>query len=174
MTVKQIIAGLESADIKNQTKAVGALKEAGNPKVLNALANLLLKNQDATLEKEILEIFSSLKDSSSAEEIVKVLKDNSLSGIRQKMLSTIWNTQIDYSYFIADFVEIACDGDFLEALDCLTILEAMLCPFEERHTLESQWHLKEFMESDAVKEERKMQILSDIAQFIKEAEASIE
>lgn len=174
MTIKQIIVGLESTDLKEQKKAVTALKTAGSSKVLNSLAQLLLINKDTSLEKEIIEIFSSLKDSTAGEEIVKVLKNETFLPIRQKVLSTIWNTQIDYSYFMADFVEIACDGDFLEALDCLTIMEAMLGPFEERHTLESQWHIKEFMESDEPKEERKMQILSDIAQFIKDAENSIE
>jgi hypothetical protein len=174
LTIKQIITGLESKDSKAQLKAVTALKTEGNRKVLNALAYLLATNKDASFEKEILEIFSSLKDSASNAEIILILKNEELVSIRQKVLSTIWNTQIDYSYYLADFVEIACEGDFLTTLDCLTIMEAMLGPFEERHVLESQWHLKEFMESNEPKEERKMAILSDIAIFVKDADSNVE
>lgn len=174
MTIKQIIAGLESGSEKEITKSLVALKVEGNQKVIQPLANLLLTTQDEKITKEVLELFSSLKATSAAEEVMNILKDDNYAEIRQLLLSTIWNTQLDYSNYIADFVSIATEGDFLEALDCLTILEAMPGPFEERHILEAQWHLKEFIEDDAPKDPRKMEIMSDIALFVKDADQEID
>lgn len=168
MTIKQIISGLESKNDKEITKALTALQTAGNPKVLLPLANLLLNTSDQKTTSDILEVFSSLKDSSSVDEIITIIKDDKLINIRQSILSTIWNTQLDYSYYLADFVDIACEGNLLEALDCLTIMEGMSGPFEERHTLEAQLLLKEFVEDTTPKDERKMQIISEIAMLIKD------
>lgn len=168
MTIKQIIAGLESTNEKEILKSLSALKTDGNSKILVPLANLLLVNEDATINAEGLEVFSSLKDSSAIEVVMEIVKDDKYASIRQPLLATIWNTQLDYSYHIADFVELACDGDFLEALDCLTIMEGLNGPFEERHILECQLLLKEFVEDTSPKDERKMQIMSEIAMLIKD------
>ncbi len=168
MTIKQIISGLESNNDKEVSKSLGALKTAGNSKVLIPLADLLLISTDQKIKTDILEIFSSLKDSSAVDEVISIIKSDKYEDIRQSILATIWNTQLDYSYYLADFVDIACEGELLEALDCLTIMEAMTGPFEERHILESQLLLKEFVEDSAPKDDRKMQIMSEIAMLIKD------
>jgi len=174
LTINQQIAGLESADEKQILKSLAVIKGAGNIKVLRPMAKLLLEFPDTKISTEVIEIFSSLKTSKAVDEIMEILKDDSFAPVHQKLLPTIWNTQLDYSFYVADFVLFAADGDFLQALDCLTILENMIGPFEERHILESQWHLKEWMEDNAPKEERKKQIMSDIAIFVKEADQGIE
>lgn len=169
MTIKQIISGLESNSEKEISKSLAALKTAGNSKVLVPLANLLLTTtNDPKVSSEILEVFSSLKDSSAVDEVMAIVKNDKYTSIRQQILATIWNTQLDYSYHIADFVEIACEGDLLEALDCLTIMEGLTGPYEERHVLECQLLLKEFVEDNTPKDERKMQMISEIAMLIKD------
>lgn len=175
MNVKQIVDFLASSDEKQIKKALSGLKADGDATVIVPLAELLLKDKDeAKYQKDILEIFSSLKDTSTVETMIDVIRNEHFSPVRQLLLSTIWNTSLDYTEYIADFVLIACEGDFLEALDCLTILENLSGEIEERHILEAQWHLKEYLEDTAPKEERKAQIISEIALFIKDADQNIE
>jgi hypothetical protein len=69
---------------------------------------------------------------------------------------------------LPEFVEIAVDGDFMEALDCLTILENMEGPFEERQILEAQLHLKDYLEDTAPKEQQKAKIMSEITLWLKD------
>lgn len=173
--VKQIIELLSSKDEKQIKKGLSALKTSGDATVIEPLSELLLIDKDKSIhQKEILEIFSSLKDSSAADRMIEVIRNDHFLPIRQLLLSSIWNTTLDYSSYVADFVLIACEGDFLEALDCLTILENMPRNFEERHILEAQWHLKEYLEDSSVKDERKAHIISDIAIFIKDADREID
>lgn len=175
MNVKQIIELLASSDEKQVKKALSGLKSDGNATVIVPLAELLLKDREAgNYQKEILEIFSSLKDTSTVDTMIEVIRDEHFLPVRQLLLSTIWNTSLDYANYLADFVLIACEGDFLEALDCLTILENLNGEIEERHILEAQWHLKEYLEDTAPKEERKAQIISEIALFIKDADQQID
>lgn len=174
MNKKQIIAGLESGDEKQISKAISALKTTGTAEVLRPLAHLLMDGATSSFDKEIVEVFSSLKDTGAVEEVMEILKDDEFASIRQQLLSTVWNTALDYTYYFPDFVLFATEGDFLVALDCLTILENMPGPFEERHILESQWYLKEYLEDEAPKEERKAQIMSEIALLIKDIDRQIE
>lgn len=175
MKVKQINDYLASGDEKQIKKALSGLKADGDSSVIIPLADLLLSDkEDKKYQKDILEIFSSLKDTSTVEAMIEVIRNEHYLPVRQLLLSTIWNTSLDYTNYLSDFVLIACEGDFLEALDCLTILENLSGEIEERHILEAQWHLKEYLEDVAPKEERKAQIISEIALFIKDADQRID
>jgi hypothetical protein len=67
---------------------------------------------------------------------------------------------------LAEFVEIASEGDYLEALECLTIIENLDGPFEEADILEAQLHLKEYLESTTKTDEKSI-LMSEIALLIK-------
>jgi hypothetical protein len=69
---------------------------------------------------------------------------------------------------------LASQGDFLEALDCLTIIENMSGPFDESQLLESQLLLKEYVEERAPQTDQKAQIMSEIAWFVKEQNDGID
>lgn len=173
--IKQIIEYLASSDEKQVKKALSGLKADGDSTVIVPLADLLLSDKEnKKFQKDILEIFSSLKDTSTVDAMIEIIRNERYLPVRQLLLSTIWNTSLDYTGYLSDFVLIACEGDFLEALDCLTILENLPGEVEERHLLESQWHLKEYLEDTAPKEERKAQIISEIALFIKDADQGID
>ncbi len=168
-----LLADLNSGDSKKISKAVKSLEVHGNPTVIKPLAALLMKGVNETNEKEILEFLSSLKDSTVVVEMMDVLGDPELRSIRQKLLTTVWNTKVDFSDYIDEFVEMAVEGDFMEALDCLTIIENLEGPFMEENILECQLHLKNYLESDEKKDEQKSHILSEIALKIKEINRSL-
>jgi hypothetical protein len=171
--LKAILDDLSSGDSKKMLKALKSLETHGEASVIPALVDCLLANPDPVVEKEVLEFLSSLKDSSAAVEMMDVIADPTYLPIRQKLLTTIWNTKVDFSDYIDEFVEIAVDGDFMEALDCLTIIENLEGPFMEENILECQLHLKNFLESDAPRDPQKMHILSEIALKVKEINNSL-
>lgn len=122
----------------------------------------------ADSHKEIVEFLSSMKDSSAIDEMMRLLGEARFMSIRQALLTSIWNSPLDYSYYLPDFVDIAVEGNFMEAMDCLTIIENMEGPFEERHVLESQLFLRDYIESKEQKDPQKQHIMSEIALFIKD------
>ena len=67
-----------------------------------------------------------------------------------------------------EFVEIEVDGNFMEALECLTIIENLEGTLEERHILESQLHLSDYVKDTDPKDPQKAQIMSEIALLIKD------
>lgn len=166
--LKQILGDLNSLDEKKITKALKSLETHGDSSVIKPLAKMLLSDISDKNRSTIIELFSSLKDSSTAVEIMDIIGDESYLDIRPLMLTTVWNTKVDFSDYIDDFVEIAVKGTFMETLDCLTIVENMEGPFMEENILECQLHLKDYLEDTAPKEAQKSQLLSELAILIKD------
>ncbi len=165
--LQSILSDLHSGDEKKASKAIKSLEMNGNSTVIRELAECLLRTTSEVNKKEILELLSSLKDSSISVEMIEVIGDERFLKVRQPLLSTIWNMKVDFSNYVDDFVQIATEGDFLEALDCLTIIENLDGPFMEEDILECQLHLKNYLEKN-VRDEQKAHILSEIAIKIKE------
>lgn len=167
--IQLILKDLFSKDTKVVSKAIKSLEKNGDSSVIRPLAERLCVDISEKNEKELLELLSSLKDTSVVVEMMDVLADDSFEKIRQKLLTTVWNMKVDFSNYIDEFVEIAVHGSFLEALDCLTIIENMEGPFMEENILESQLHLKAYLENQKLaKDEQKAHILSEIAIAIKD------
>lgn len=168
-----ILKDLRSPDKKVVSRAIKSLEKYGNASVIKPLAQVLLDGVSEKHEGEIIELLSSIKDTSVVVEIMDVLEDPQMRPIRQKVLSIIWNMKIDFSNYIDDFVGIAVSGDFMEALDCLTIIENLEGPFLEEDILECQLHLKNYLEDENPKDEQKAHILSEIAIRIKDIDRSL-
>lgn len=166
--LKLVLADLQSGDDKKVAKAIKSLELKGNASAIKPLVDALLAGISEKNHGAIIELLSSLKDTSAVVEVMDVLDDEKYLSIRQQILSTVWNTKVDFSGYIDSFVEIATTGDFMEAVECLTIIENLEGPFEELDILECQLHLKNYMESNPPKDDQKAYILSEIAIKIKE------
>jgi hypothetical protein len=172
--LKQIMMDLATDDTKKISKAVKALEANGDSSVIKPMCEKLLTGVSEKNQREILELFCSFKDTSVTAEIMDVIEEERFRGIRQVLLSTIWNTKVDFSDYIDDFVQIAVNGDFMETLDCLTIIENLEGPFMEENILESQLHLKKYMEQPGARDEQKAQLLSEIALLLKDINRNLQ
>lgn len=166
--IEQLLGDLKSGVASKISSALKSLQVNGNISVIRPIVELLKTNVSHQIETEILNFLGDLKVSQASEEIIAILKDEYFIEQRQQVLSTIWNCKVDYSEYIAEFIEIACEGNFMEAFECLTILENLEGPFEEHHILECQLHLKEYIEDTSPKDPQKTQIMSEIALLIRE------
>jgi hypothetical protein len=172
--VSALVADLKSG---NQEKILGAIKSLqahGDVSVLEPMVEILLQEKDSKIGQTIINFLSDLKDSGSAEIMIEIIKNDKFIPLRKELLTTVWSSKVDYSYYLAEFVAMAVDGDFMEALDCLTILENLEGPFEERHILEAQLHLKDYLENRESTNDQKAQIMSEIALLIKDFDQDLE
>lgn len=172
--LQQILIDLNASDEKKVAKAIKSLEAHGNATVIQPLAEKLLSGVSEKIQNQIVELLSSLKDTSVTAEMMDVIEDEKFLPIRQVLLSTVWNTKVDFSDYLDEFVEIAVNGNFMETLDCLTIIENLEGPFMEESVLEAQLHLKNYIESDAPKDEQKAQLLSEIAIVLKDINQNLQ
>jgi len=173
---KKLQAALDFLNKKDHASvkaAIAILKDDGHPTILKDLFNIL-----ASLERPeqqlMIGFLADIKDTDAIEEFISYLEEETNAANRKLVLSAIWNSKLPFDEHLPFFVMLASQGDYLEALDCLTIIENMSGPFDESQLLESQLLLKEYIEERAPQTDQKAQIMSEIAWFVKEQNEGID
>lgn len=174
LKIKQLLEDLNSGNANKFSAALKSLQIHGDCTTLEPIVSLIDTGLNEKQKQEIVQFLSDLRDTSCIQTMIDILRNDTYRKARPEILTSIWNSKLDYSYFLPDFVEIAVDGSFMEALECLTVIENMEGPFEERHILESQLHLKDYMEDSDPKDPQKAQIMSEIALILKDYDLEID
>jgi uncharacterized Zn finger protein len=167
--MKQLLMDVKSGKEAKISSAIKGLKVHGDQSVLAPLIDVWNKGISEKNEEELISFLNNLRFNESVYPIIDILRDSAYHKIHTPLLSTIWNSQIDYSEYLVDFVSMAVKGDFLMALECLTIIENLEGPFEEQQFFEAQIELSEYA-SKQNKDAKKEQIMSEIALLIKDFE----
>ncbi len=150
------------------TTALDALQVYGDDSVIEPLVQSIDLQQDEKSIAEIVEFLSSLKSTSAVSKVMELVANPAYEHQQVRILSTIWNSPLDYSKYLAEFVALAVKKDFMVALECLTILENLDGPFEEHTILESQLLLKDYHEGVYPKDSQKDHLISEIALLLKD------
>jgi hypothetical protein len=160
--VQLLIKDLSSKEEKKILKTLTLLEADGNECVLRPLVELYLENRSENINGKVIEFLSNLSDSSATPEMIEIIREDKYQTIRRDLLNTMWQTKLDFSAFLADFVAIACEGTYLEG------------PFQENQTLESQLYLKEYLDAEKGKDEARDELMSDIAVLIRDFDRAIQ
>ncbi|MDB3905415.1 HEAT repeat domain-containing protein [Crocinitomicaceae bacterium] len=173
-TLQKAIVDLGSADPKKMDAGIKTISDKGHPGIIKYLVDLILKTNDRVLQKKIVVLLSDIQDEDAVGIIMQYATDEKYREVRAEILNSIWNSKLDYSKFIADFVFMAVEGDLMESVECLTSIENMLGPFEEHHLLEAQLYLKDYHSNRTEESDQKNEIISDIATFIKDQNEGVD
>jgi hypothetical protein len=172
----KLTAALKQFESDTETDVLSALKifeQQGDITILPAVFEKL-RSCEMSIEKAILGFLSDIQRTEAKAIIIQFLSEEKEQALRQKVLTSIWNSKLTYDEHLPFFVMLASTGDFMQSLECLTIIENMQGPFAEHELLESQLLLKEYVEESANEDEQKRQIMSEIAWFIKEQNEGID
>ena len=172
--LKNALSDVGSGDPVRMQKGIEVISSKGHIGIIDELIKLLQKTKDKQLQNRIIILLSDIQDEEAPEIIIGFLNDDSYADVRTGILNAVWNSKLDYSAFLADFVCLAVEGDFMQSLECLTAIENMLGPFEEHHLLESQLYLKEYHSNKTDVNRQKDEIISEIALFIKEQNEGVD
>ena len=174
--IKSILKDINTGDEKKIIDGLKALKVNGDDNVITPIIDVWNKGVSPLAEQEIITFIGDIKSTSSVQSIMDILLDEEYNKIHLSLLSTIWNSKVDYSEYIVDFVSLAVQYDFLVALECLTVIENMEGPFEEHHILDAEIILREFAEKhneEKAEEEKKVQMILEISKLVKDFDEKI-
>ncbi|MES2800689.1 MAG: hypothetical protein V4638_11780 [Bacteroidota bacterium] len=168
--IQVVLNDLKLGDEDKMSKAILAIQSVGKAQIIPDLVQLLHEDLSAKNRKELIDVFNNLSDSDAIEYMMEEVNDDKNESLRSVLLNTMWNSKLDYSAFLPDFVLLAIQGDFTIALECLTIIENLDGPFSEQLILECQLLLREYMEDKSPKDAQKATIMSEIALFVRDVE----
>jgi len=135
--IEEIRTNLFSSDEKIVLKALENVKKKGDYTFIEPLF-LLTQNQDnISIKNEATSILQSLKISDAENELFRLMKEEDYYDQRGLFLSYLWNSGFFPTDRILTLTNYLLEGDFLTALEALTVIENMESPFDDEQLIEA-------------------------------------
>jgi hypothetical protein len=78
---------------------------------------------DNRIRKTIEGFMNDLKDQAAAREVIDEIRKPWKSDTISMLVSSCWQSGLNYSEYSHDFAEIFLKGDYITAIECLTVIE---------------------------------------------------
>lgn len=107
------------------TGAISALRDAAPVSgVIGLLVSFYNKTDNDSAKRLIRDFLNDLRDQASCHEIVKELKRELKTDTRRMVISSCWQSGLDYSEFTEEFAELFLVSDYMTAIECFTVIES--------------------------------------------------
>ncbi len=159
--VKQLIEELKSSDENTVLKALTKIRDKGKTAVLNPMFDLFEQTNNPKIKAEITSILNDIKDSYALEPIVERLRTGS-NELNNVLLASLWNSKLNAVDFLPEIVETATRGDYMNALEALTVIENLDGPFLSEKLSEAEFLLQDYLSENTGDKATLLQSLLDI------------
>lgn len=122
----EIIKQLRSGNTKHILKALKVLRENGSVQIIPEVIDILNKDIDYTLKREIIEFLSGIKDKRAVPYIVNSIKKVNNKHNLSDLLSVCWQSALDFSDYVLQFTEVFIIEDYHSALEAFTVIEEFI------------------------------------------------
>jgi hypothetical protein len=120
---QKLFADLNSLDAQKVDGAIAVIKHKGNGSMLPHLLLILSQTENEHTVNALSQLLFDLKDAEALNVMIDHLGDERLSNIRVQMLAACWQSGLDTSHRLPDLLNVALEGDYMETLEVLTIIE---------------------------------------------------
>lgn len=168
LKINQLLSDLNSGNEVKVASAIKSFHVHGDASVIEPL--IVVWNQGLSDENEalMLELFVGLKDTSTVEPLMEAYRNPAFAGIKRKLTSAFWNSKLDFSAYLSDFVLFAIEGDFMDTFEAITLIEQFETIISESAIMESQLLLKEYFGTNEHRDDQKDTLLSDLTIILKD------
>lgn len=122
---KLIIKQLSSKNTEEVLFAINKLRNTGNKTLVPYLIDLLATHSSSKVKESITSLLYDVKYQTAAEEIIKAIKSEEYSGIREELLIVCWQSSLDFSSYIETLTDCFIRGDFKVAFEAFTVIDSI-------------------------------------------------
>jgi hypothetical protein len=112
---------------KNSLQIIQAIKSLREKEPFEGAIGLLTEafdsSDDRSVHKIISEFFNDLKDLSARHEIIAEIRKPWNENTMSMLVSSCWQSGLDYSDYMEDIINIFVKGDFPTSIECMTVIE---------------------------------------------------
>jgi len=91
--------------------------------VVGLLTAFYDQSDEFTVRKTISGFLNDLKDQSACEEMIKEIRKKWKADTISMLVSSCWQSGLNYSQYSLDLAKIFLRGDYITAIECLTVIE---------------------------------------------------
>ena len=176
--VVELLKKLESKEPKDIISAIKSLKVSGDKTAIEPLVKLYVSTQNNAIKTEISDLLNTLNPKAIGstevpQEVIKCLSNPKYDAARTMLLSSIWNSNLDYTLYLDEIVNAATKGDMMDAMECLTIIENLEGTLDEQKIMDPLINLKSYLVENISDDSQKNQLLKEVAQLLTEINDSL-
>ncbi len=164
-TQKEQVSRLKSAlfNANNNTvlKALAEIANEGSREMVSPLLELLISNEDETVQLEVLKQLSQLKISDIENLFIDKLRDDDYSAFHQQLVACMWSSGMNPTDDLHVLSELAVKGDYMTTLEVLTLIENMEGPFDH-DSLVDAFHEVSIYVNESSPEDPKLGLIQSI------------
>ena len=115
---------LKGKNILKISEAINMLREEQPFEgAIGMLTSFYDKTDDYSVRKTIKGFMNDLKDQSACLEVMNEIKKPWHPDTISMLVSSCWQSGLDYSDYSHDLAEVFLNGDYVTAIECLTVIE---------------------------------------------------
>jgi hypothetical protein len=153
---------LRSDDEAVVLKALKTLQKHGDATILEATLELYRDTSSSGIKNKLFDILNSLKVTGADQVLMNAAVSEDFIAHRAEILSFLWNSGMYPSEYILDIVKLALQGDYMVAVEAMTLIENMIGPFEPDYIEEAIFETNQFLEEN--EGDLKFDLISDMYQ----------
>jgi len=109
---------------KHITEAIEILRdEEPFEGAIGLLVSLYDRTDDDDIKKTVENFMNDLKDQSAAPEVISQIRHGWKPQTTRMLVSSCWQSGLNYSSYSSDLAEVFMNGDYVTAIECLTVIE---------------------------------------------------
>jgi len=112
---------------KNSLQIVQAVKSLREEESFEGAIGLLAETFDASDDKSVFkaisDFFNDIKDLSARSEIIAEIRKPWNGDTISMLVSSCWQSGLDYSGFMEDLIKIFIEGDYVTSIETMTVIE---------------------------------------------------
>jgi hypothetical protein len=106
------------------TKAIDLLRqETPFEGAIGLLTALYDKTTDYSIRKTISDFMNDLKDQTACDEVIIEIRKDWNPDTISMLVSSCWQSGLNYAGYSADLAKVFLNGDYVTAVECLTVIE---------------------------------------------------
>ena len=122
--VNELVEVLKSDNNTAITAAIELLRlEVPFEGAIGLLTGFYDKTDDMSVRKSISGFMNDLKDKSVCEEVIQEIRKEYKPDTISMLVSSCWQSGLNYSEYSIDLANVFLKGDYVTAIECLTVIE---------------------------------------------------
>ncbi len=122
--LKKLASVLDKKNNSLITEAIGLLREEQPFEgAIGLLTSFYNTTDDFSVRKTIEGFMNDLKDQAACEEVINEIRKQWKTGTTSMLVSSCWQSGLDYSDYSPDLAKVFIKGDYITAIECLTVIE---------------------------------------------------
>lgn len=138
---KEIQKKFKTEDPSQIIATLNEIRVSGQALILPLIFEVLESTSAINIKEEIISILGQLKDKNSVAYIIEALTKGTVKKYRKEIITTCWQSGLDYSEHLTIFAKEFIQGDYVTAIEAFTVIEEWIFESEPKNILDCKNYL---------------------------------